>query len=174
MYLHSKKRYANCAQWLLLGADNDRLLQYAEWLVFNIKKIQKSLPKIVSALESLPTTKRDPPQVSILNDSRLAFLIQYQRYLSTCKDTNNKTTTTLQVQQLVELLHTAPQSLWEEMIHTILALLFSSSDPIGVDSTMQLMHFLTCHEDEISPDLKMRLRLALSQNLAHSFATAVR
>ena len=49
----------------------------------DIKKIQKSLPKIISALESLPTTtKRDPTQVSILNDSRLSFLIQYQRYIS--------------------------------------------------------------------------------------------
>lgn len=29
-------RYANCAQWLLAGGDNDRLLQYADWLVFII------------------------------------------------------------------------------------------------------------------------------------------
>jgi len=167
MYLHAKKRYANCAQWLLVEADNDRLLQYADWLVFNIKNIQKSLPKIISALES-PTT-----QASILNDSRLSFLIQYQRYLATCKGTN-KASRSSQVQQLVELLHTAPQSLWDEMMREVLRLLQISSDPIGVDSTMQLMNFLTSHEDEISPDLRMRLRLGISQNLAHSFATAVR
>eukprot|EP00026_Physarum_polycephalum_P003933 Phypoly_transcript_03950.p1 GENE.Phypoly_transcript_03950~~Phypoly_transcript_03950.p1 ORF type:complete len:756 (+),score=109.87 Phypoly_transcript_03950:25-2292(+) len=174
MYLHTQKRYANCAQWLLSGADSDRLLQYAEWLVFNVKKIQNSLPKIISALESLPTAaKQDTTQVSILNDSRLSFLIQYEHYLATCKGTN-KASVVSQVQQLVDLLHTAPQSLWDEMMGETLSLLLESSDPIGVDSTMQLMHFLTSHEDEISPELRMRLRLALSQNLAHSFATAVR
>jgi hypothetical protein len=60
------------------------------------------------------------------------------------------------------------------MMSEILSLLLSSSDPMGVDATMQLMHFLTSHEDDIAPDLRMRLRLAISQNLAHSFATAVR
>ena len=73
----------------------------------------------------------------------------------------------------MELLHTAPPSLWDEMMKEILSLLLSSSDPIGVESTMQFMHFLTSHEDELTPNLHMQLHVALSLNLAHSFATAI-
>lgn len=88
---------------------------------------------------------------------------------------------TAQVQQLVGLLATAPQHLWVELLEQILDLLDSSRTPAGVASTMQLMHFLTINDNTIdgdttttpiSPELCMRLRLALSHTLADSFATA--
>jgi hypothetical protein len=110
--------------------------------------------------------------------------------LDTCKNTTTITTTpqvSTQVQQLIGLLATAPQHLWVELLSEILHLLDStaaspssssfSSSPIviGVEPTMQLMHFLTHHEGDdspISPELGMRLRLALSHSLANSFAMA--
>lgn len=101
-------------------------------------------------------------------------------------------TVSSQVQQLAGLLHAAPVTLRDNLITEILALLNESSESLGVEASVQLMHFLTLHEqheelggygggygererdEPVTPELCMRLRVALSRNLAASFAAAVR
>ncbi len=88
----------------------------------------------------------------------------------------------VQVQQLAGLLTTAPQYLWEGLLHQILGLLNPPPtpsfgippEPIGVDVVVQLMHFLTSNEggdSPISPELCMHLRVELARCLADAFAS---
>jgi len=111
-------------------------------------------------------------------------LVQYQRFQDARKSTTTRPIAG-QIQQLVELLASAPQHMWVELLEEILLLLESNSSSasdsvlpmalaaVGTDTTMQLMQFLTHKEgcdSPFSPELCMRLRLALSHSLANSFA----